>query len=232
MMNNITQQTVGQIVADDYRVAQIFRAYGIGFCCGGDKSLENVCASKKIDLDSILQEINNLKQSGPEQNNYNDWSLDFLSDYIVQNHHNFVRKILPEVNFYAEKVARVHGGRNPELLDILNNVVELSAEISAHIEKTETALYPQIKELVKLKKAGSVKDTLVDALVKENDRVYSLMANIEVLTNGFNPPADACASYRVLFQNLEGFQKDLHKHVHLENNILFPKALALESRMN
>ncbi|MFA5668064.1 MAG: iron-sulfur cluster repair di-iron protein [Balneolaceae bacterium] len=231
-MNNISQQTVGQIVADDYRVAQVFRAHGIGFCCGGDKSLENVCASKKINLDSILQEVINLKQSGPEQNNYNDWSLDFLSDYIVQNHHNFVRKVLPELNFYAHKVAKVHGERDPELLDILANVLELSAEISAHIERAESDLYPQIKELVQRNNTDSLKIDLVEVLAKENDKLDSIMANLEALTNGFNPPSNACASYRVLFQNLEGFQKDLQKHVHLENNILFPKALAFENRMN
>lgn len=232
MMNDISEQPVGQVVADDYRAAQVFRAHGVDFCCGGKKSLGEVCRNKNIKLDTVLEDLKNLKQSGEEQNNYSEWSLDFLADYIVQNHHNYVRKMLPELEFYAEKVARVHGGHHPELLEVLKNIKILSYELTEHLEKEEEDLFPQIKKLVQEKKAGTVKDALLEVLEDEHERVGELMANIEFLTDGFTPPDDACASYKVLFQNLEGFQKDLHKHVHLENNILFPKALAFEKRMN
>ena len=140
--------------------------------------------------------------------------------------------MLPELNFYAEKVARVHGESHPELLDILEKVKLLSYELVDHLEKEETDLFPQIKGLVQQQKAGVVKQTLLEILESEHEKAGELMAEIESLTNNFTPPESACASYRVLFQNLEGFQKDLHKHVHLENNILFPKALELEQRLN
>ncbi|MEX0609331.1 MAG: iron-sulfur cluster repair di-iron protein [Balneolaceae bacterium] len=202
------------------------------FCCGGKKTLEESCAKKKINLESVIEDLNSLQQSSAGGHNYNEWNLDFLVDYIVNNHHSFVRSKLPEINFYAEKVARVHGDRHPELIDILQNVRVLSEEMMHHIQEEEEGLFHQIKELVQQNKSESIKDGIVEALEEDHDKAGRLIERIEELTNGFTPPEDACASYRVLFQNLAGFQDDLHKHVHLENNILFPKALALESRLN
>lgn len=226
----LTQKTVGQIVAEDYRAAQVFRSHGLDFCCGGKISLEKACSKKGLDVRKIETELYALDLDAGENHNYNEWSLDFLVDYIVNNHHSFVRKMLPEINFYAEKVASVHGQRDTELLDILQNVRLLKEEMLGHLQKEEEELFPKIKELVKDQKKGSIKGALVEALEDEHDKAGALMAKIEELTKGFNPPEHACASYRVFFQNPEGFQKDLHKHVHLENNILFPKALQLEQR--
>ncbi|MTI87854.1 MAG: iron-sulfur cluster repair di-iron protein [Balneolaceae bacterium] len=231
-METLSQKTVGEIVADDYRASQIFRSYGLDFCCGGKVPLEQACSKKSIDFEAVMRDLSTLTETGSDNHNYKDWSPDFLVDYIVNNHHNFVRKMLPEIGFYAEKVARVHGKRDPELLDILQKVQLLSEEMTGHLLKEEEELFPQIKELVQQEKAGGVKEAIIEALEEEHDKAGALMAEIEQLTNGFNPPSTACASYRVLFQNLEGFQKDLHKHVHLENNILFPKALKLEQRLN
>ncbi len=228
----LSQKPVGQIVAEDYRASQVLRSYGLDFCCGGGRTLEKACNAKKIDLDDVVSELKALELADNTEDNYNEWSLDFLVDYIVNNHHSFVRKMLPELNFYAEKVARVHGERDPELYDILQNVRMLQEEMLGHLQKEEEELFPQVKEMVQQKKTGSVKAAIVEALEDEHDKAGELMATIEALTNGFNPPETACASYRVFFQNLEGFQKDLHKHVHLENNILFPKALQLENRLN
>lgn len=231
-MKDLAQQPVGQIVADDYRASQIFRARGLDFCCGGKKTLSSLCEAKSIELDEVLRELNLLQDSDTGQHHFNEWSLDFLADYIVQNHHKFAQKMLPELVFYAEKVARVHGDSHPELLDILEKVKTLSYEMIEHMEKEEEDLFPQIKDLVQQQKLGTVKEALVEVLEAEHEKAGELMFEIEALTNNFTPPEDACASYRVLFQNLEGFQNDLHKHVHLENNILFPKALELEQQLN
>ncbi len=231
-MNNLTQKPVGEIVAEDYRTAQVLRSHGLDFCCGGGKTLGKACSSKKVDVEAVINELEALKNTGETEHNYNDWSLDFLTDYLENNHHSFVRKMLPELAFYAEKVSRVHGDRDPELNEIRELVFELRAEMMAHLQKEEEDLFPQIKELVRENKKGSVKDAIVEALEDEHDSAGEIMAQIEALTNGFNPPSNACSSYRVLFQNLQGFQDDLHKHVHLENNILFPKALKLEKRLN
>lgn len=228
----LSQKPVGEIVAEDYRTAQVLRSYGLDFCCGGGRTLEKACSSKKIEMEQVITEIEALNLVENTEDNYNEWSLDFLTDYIVNNHHSYVRKMLPEISFYAEKVARVHGERDTELYDILQNVNLLRSEMLGHLQKEEQELFPQIKDLATQKKTGSVKSAIVEALEEEHDKAGELMAKIEELTNGFNPPENACASYRVLFQNLEGFQQDLHKHVHLENNILFPKALKLEAALN
>ncbi|HKK25831.1 MAG TPA: iron-sulfur cluster repair di-iron protein [Gracilimonas sp.] len=231
-MNSLLKKPVGDIVAEDYRTAQVLRSYGLDFCCGGGKTLEKACSSKKIVIDEVISELESLKDVGGSEHNYNEWSLDFLADYIVNNHHAFVRKMLPELAFYAEKVSRVHGDRDPELNEIRELVYVLQKEMMAHLQKEEDDLFPQIKELVRESKTGFVKEAIVEALEDEHDSAGEIMAQIEALTNGFNPPSNACSSYRVLFQNLEGFQKDLHKHVHLENNILFPKALRMEQILN
>lgn len=231
-MKNISQKPVGEIVAEDYRTAQVLRSFGLDFCCGGGKTLEKACISKKIKIDQVINELESLKSASGTEHNYNEWALDFLADYIVNNHHSFVRKMLPELAFYADKVSRVHGDRDPELNEIKELVYVLRQEMMAHLQKEEEELFPQIKELVRENKTGSVKAAIVEALEDEHDSAGEIMAQIEALTNGFNPPSNACSSYRVLFQNLQGFQDDLHKHVHLENNILFPKALDLEKRLN
>lgn len=231
-MNSLLKKPVGDIVAEDYRTAQVLRSYGLDFCCGGGKTLERACSAKKIEIDEVISELEALKNEAGSEHNYNEWSLDFLADYIVNNHHAFVRKMLPELAFYAEKVSRVHGDRDPELNEIRDLVYILQKEMMAHLQKEEDDLFPQIKELVRDSKTGGVKGAIVEALEDEHDNAGEIMAKIEALTNGFTPPSSACSSYRVLFQNLEGFQKDLHKHVHLENNILFPKALRMEQLLN
>ena len=231
MNTTLSQIPIGKIVAEDFRTAQVFRSYGLDFCCGGKKSLEESCAKKDIALEQVLEDLQNLKQ-GNSENNYNEWDLDFLVDYIVNNHHKYIRNKLPEIDFYAEKVARVHGDQHPELLEVLQNFRILSEELTHHIREEEEGVFLEIKNLVRAGKSGSVKEAIIDALEDDHEKAGELMEAIESLTDGYNPPADACASYRVLFQNLEAFQNDLHKHVHLENNILFPKALSLESRMN
>src|SRR5690554_5370470 len=230
-MNTLSQTPLGKIVAEDYRTAQIFRSYGLDFCCGGKASLKEACEEKNIELKQVLDELENL-QKGSAENNYNEWNLDFLVDYIVNNHHQYIRSKFPEVKFYAEKVARVHGGHHPELLEVLQKVELLGEELMHHIQEEEEGVFQQIKDLVREGKSASVKNIIIEELEDDHEVAGTLMEEIEQLTDGFNPPEDACASYRVLFQNLEAFQIDLHKHVHLENNILFPKALSLESRMN
>lgn len=231
-MTTLSQKPIGQIVADDFRTAQVFRSYGLDFCCGGKKSLEESCERKNIDFKQVLADLSNLKQGEIGGHNFNEWSLDFLVDYIINNHHKYIRTKLPEVNFYAEKVARVHGSHHPELLDILRNVRELSEELLYHIDEEEKGIFEQIKDMVRNNNSENMRDALIAELEEQHEKAGALMEEIEQLSAGFTPPEDACASYRVLFQNLEAFQLDLHKHVHLENNILFPKALALHEQMS
>jgi regulator of cell morphogenesis and NO signaling len=154
----------------------------------------------------------------------------------VNTHHVYVKSKLPELNFYANKVAQVHGARHPELLIIQKLFLELEQELNEHLLKEERILFPFIKELVGAQSLsqhvskpvfGTVKNP-VKMMEHEHDSAGRIMEEIQEFTSNFTPPDDACTTYRVLFQNLQAFQEDLHKHVHLENNILFPKAIELE----
>lgn len=239
-MDTIQQKTVGEIVADNYRTAQIFKKHGLDFCCGGGRTVAEACTKKGVDLETITRELEMLGENSGAADNYKDWSPDFLVDYIVNNHHNYVRNKLPEIQAYAAKVAKVHGRAHPENVKIYEKFGELAAELQDHLQKEEEILFPYIKELVTAdKNSDSVKQPYfktaanpIQMMEAEHDEAGAGMEAIRQLSNDFTPPEDACTTYRILYQNLKEFQDDLHKHVHLENNILFPRALELEKRLN
>ncbi|MGD8428350.1 MAG: iron-sulfur cluster repair di-iron protein, partial [Balneolaceae bacterium] len=219
----------------------VFRNFGLDFCCGGKKTLMEACKKKNIDVEKVKKELLTLNSNDSDQHNYNSWSLDFLVDYIVNNHHRFVRQKLPEIEFYAHKVAKVHGKRHEELKEIEREFLMIKDELLNHMDKEELMLFPYIKQLVEFDKNRQKVDSKpqfkraanpIRMMEEEHDEVGRAMAKIQRLSNNFTPPKDACATYQVLFQNLEGFQKDMHKHVHLENNILFPKAIELEQGLS
>ncbi|HET6528256.1 MAG TPA: iron-sulfur cluster repair di-iron protein [Balneolaceae bacterium] len=237
-MNSLENQSIGQIVAEDYRTAQIFHNHKLDFCCGGTKTVAEACEQNEINPQEVLKELTALGNDGTQEDNYNTWSLDFLTDYIINNHHQFTRSKLPEIGFYAKKVAKVHGGRHPELIKIHQEFEKLSAEMMEHMDKEEKILFPYIKKLVSggiseadKFKVGSASDP-IEMMEHEHDEAGASLAKIRELSNDFTLPEDACSTYTILFQNLEAFEKDMHKHVHLENNILFPKSLQLERRTN
>lgn len=224
---------VGEIVSENYHAAGVFREFNIDFCCGGHKTLGEVVAKKGIDASEVEEKLKGLTwgvSSGAE--NYKDWTPDFLIDYIEQTHHRFVRQKSEEIKTYATKVARVHGERHPENIEIFKNFSALTVELLNHLEEEENKVFPLIKELYRQSKEGVAvsekqQDQLreeLDAMLSEHEDAGGLMAEIRELSNQFTPPGDACTTYRILYQNLDGFEQDLHKHVHLENNILFKKA--------
>ncbi len=236
-MESKQELTVGQWVAYNYKASSVFRKYGIDFCCGGGISIQKACQKKGIPEEQLLLELENISKVSASQENYSSWELNFLADYIVNTHHDYVKKSLPEMSFYAQKVARVHGDRHPELLQILALFQEIETEMTEHMQKEELILFPFIKEIVlahstaqKIEKPvfGTVINP-VSMMKHEHDSAGRIMEQIQQLTNNFTPPDDACTTYRVFFQHLAVFQEDLHKHVHLENNILFPKAIKMEA---
>jgi regulator of cell morphogenesis and NO signaling len=236
-MNALEERTVGEIVSDDYRTAGVFKKYGLDFCCGGKKKLADACERKGLDLDLLLSEIDELPQHDNGQHNYKEWSPTFLVDYIINNHHHFVRTKLPEIRAYATKVAKVHGKSYPVLNDMLGAFMVLKDEILSHLDGEEKVLFPYIKKMADTGSDQTDNEIAINAntaaqaitmMEQEHDEAGKLMSQLEEMSNGFNPPEDACTTFRVYFQNLKAFRDDLHKHVHLENNILFPKALEME----
>lgn len=239
-MKQIKERTIGEVVADDFRTAGIFRQYGLDFCCGGGRTIEEACTKKGVAIESLIGELSALDDGMGESHNYQNWAPDFLSDYIVNNHHEFCRRKLPEIGAYAKKVAKVHGKGNEALIDIFHEFTRMHADIMNHLDKEERILFPYIKQLVEAEKEGATPPepdfgkaaNPIAMMEQEHDEAGEAMAKIRELSNDFTPPEQACATYRILFENLEAFEKDLHKHIHLENNILFPKALELERQLN
>ena len=234
-------ETLGQIAAKDLRKAEIFQRYGLDFCCGGKKTVKQACKEKGLDVTKIEQELQQAdKNPVTRPLPYSDWSLDFLADYIVNTHHSYVKKSLPEIRGYAAKVAQVHGSSHPELPAVQQLVEEVARELTSHMLKEEKVLFPYIKDLVAannnekpLQAAhfGTVQNP-INMMEMEHEMVGKNLEEIRMLTNNYALPEDACASYRLLFRMQEEFENDLHIHIHLENNILFPKALEIERKSN
>ncbi|MEJ7626909.1 MAG: iron-sulfur cluster repair di-iron protein [Ferruginibacter sp.] len=233
------KETIGQIAVKDLRKAEVFKKYGIDFCCGGKKTVREVCQEKGIDATKVEQELQQVNRNNKMDNNaYNEWGLDFLADYIINTHHRYVRKYLPELRGYALKVAQVHGDRHPELFEIQKLVETINTELSEHMVEEENVLFAYVKKIVNAKntnqpldKEGKDLSAFIEGLEKEHDFVGRCLDKIRALSNDYAIPGDACASYKLLFKMIQEFEDDLHIHIHLENNILFPKAVELEKSL-
>lgn len=218
---------LGEIVTADFRTAEVFKQAGIDFCCGGKKSLEEACNELSLNVDRIIEQMEYAISTEPIVGQYfNDWNLDFLSDYIVNTHHKYVLKTLPILSAYTKKIAQVHGTNHPELIEIANLFEQVEIELHQHLEKEEQVLFPAIKRELAHHTADD--QSLIRSEIKrmegEHDFAGSVMDRIRVMTNGYLVPADGCETYSVCMRILSSFEDDLHVHVHLENNILYPKA--------
>jgi regulator of cell morphogenesis and NO signaling len=222
--------TVGEIVTNDIRTSAAFKKAGIDFCCGGKQSLAEACEEKGIDIAQLENEI--LKVSEEPINefmNFKNWDPVFLSDYIVNTHHKFVVKNLPDLVFYTQKIANVHGDNHAELIEVADLFAKINDELLQHLKNEEQVLFPAIKEAIQTNsaKAKETIKTEIERMMGEHEFAGGAMDHINVITKGYQVPADGCNTYRVTFDLLEKFEDDLHTHVHLENNILYPKALTL-----
>lgn len=235
-------ETLGEIAAKDLRKAEVFKKYGLDFCCGGKRTLKEACLEKGLDVIKIEQELVNTHKNATTQQPlpYNEWDLAFLTDYITNTHHSYVKKTLPELLNYAGKVATVHGEQHPELSAIRDLLQEINIELTTHMIKEEKVLFPYIKELVFAEKNavatppshfGTVQNP-INMMEMEHELVGKNLEEIRGLSQNYLLPADACASYSALYRIMEEFEQDLHVHVHIENNILFPKATALEKKLD
>ena len=235
--NNFSNLTLSQIVTKNFKTAAIFEKYNLDFCCRGNKSINEACTEKGVDSTRLLQEVQQLLESKSSSTlNSNDWELDFLIDYIMNTHHNYVRSIIPILSAHVNKVSKVHGENHPELIEIAKIFSVVSKELKHHLMKEEEILFPYIKKLVIIKNNnhlfeapyfGTIKNP-INMMEAEHVNAGDGMYNIRKLSKNYEVPEDACNTYRVCLNELREFEEDLHQHVHLENNILFPKAIAME----
>lgn len=238
-MNEIAEQKVGSIVADNFRTAKIFTDYGIDFCCKGGVKLSEACEKKGVNLDEISTD---LKKAVDQQDDthYQDFGMTDLVDHIVNVHHKYVETTIPSLKFYVEKIAKVHGDKHPELLVIKDEFFTTANALTTHMKKEEFILFPYIKAMESAEKNhfplspahfGDIENPIA-MMEEEHETEGDRFRKISELTNNYTPPADACQTYIVALAMLQEFESDLHTHIHLENNILFPVARKVFHSLN
>lgn len=237
----LTEKTIGEIVAGDYRTAIIFKNHKIDFCCKGNKTIDTVCEEKQLNKDMLLEElveVMSLHKDTP--GDFRSWDMDLLIDYIEKKHHRYVDTNLPVLIQYLDKLCKVHGAQHPELLEIKREFNECATELTAHMKKEELILFPYIRNMLKAVRThheapvphfGTIENP-IRRMQHEHDAEGDRFRRIAALSNDYTPPADACATYRVTYNLLKEFEDNLHTHIHLENNILFPRSIKFESTLH
>ena len=236
-METLEKTTIGEFVAQDFRTAAVFSKHGIDFCCKGQRTIAEVCDKKNINPAELLEELDTVLSTKTDAGiDFKSWPLDLLADYIEKTHHRYVEEKTQVLLQFLDKLSSVHGSNHPELFKINELFQGCATELAKHMKKEELILFPFIKKMVQatieketIQKApfGSVENPIA-MMMEEHDAEGERFRKIASLTNNYTPPEDACNTYKVTFAMLNEFEQDLHKHIHLESNILFPKAIALE----
>lgn len=227
------ENIVGEVVAKDYRTASVFKAHHIDFCCKGNRSINDVCEKNNVNADTLIKELNQATQlSGKGVPDFNSWDMDLLADYIEKKHHRYVEKRSAELKPFLNKVARVHGERHPELIEIEALFLASVDELMSHMKKEEMVLFPYIRKMATddntQRPAFGMIQNPINMMMQEHEIEGDRFRRIAELSDDYTPPQDACATYQVAFSMLKEFEDDLHTHIHLENNILFPRAIEAE----
>ncbi len=234
------QPTVGEIAAKDIRKAEVLKKRGIDFCCGGKKTLKEACAEAGVDVNELEKELQVAEQTTSNNvHRYDQWELDFLADYVFNTHHRYIRESAPIIQGIALKVAAHHGSTHPELHELTSGIQQFLEDLNSHLIKEERVVFPYIKQLVEKKNdpAGNVAfnfesiQSPIQMMEMEHQVAGEDMAYFRRITDNYSLPEDACNSYSFLFGKLKEFEEDLQQHIHLENNILFPKALKMEKEL-
>lgn len=237
-MNITKENTVAEVVTYNIKTADVFKKHGIDFCCGGGISIEKACEKHNVSFEEMEKELLNINNPISNAYNYDSWKLDFLVDHIENIHHSYVTENTPIVLQYAAKVAKVHGHNYTEVVEINRLFNEVAQELAAHLKKEELILFPFIKQLVKADKEGvkanqphfCTVNNPIAMMEEEHENAGDILKEIKKLSNNYTPPEGACNTFKALYAKLDEFEQDLHQHIHLENNILFPKAILLEKK--
>ena len=229
-------KTVREFAVEVPQATRLFEKLGIDYCCGGGKSLSDACVQAKVSIDEVLQHL----ASAPSEKNETDWNTAELADlvsHIITKHHAYVRQELPRLEALLNKVASKHGERHPELVRMQALFASLQSELLSHLMKEEQILFPYVAECERaLQSSGRMRPPMfgtvknpIHMMDLEHDSTGDTIKEMWAISTGFTSPEDGCFSFKTLYQGLKEFEADLHEHIHLENNILFPRAIALES---
>jgi len=233
MNESLGEIAVGKIVAADFRTAGVFEQFGIDFCCGGRQSVAEACEAAAVDPEVVVEALRALPPADAHDDSHvTRWPLDRLIDHIVTTHHTYVRSALPTIARHLSKLIRVHGSRHPELAWIAASFDELGRDLLQHVVKEERILFPFIREIAARDGNGrsavpfETVENPIRVMEQEHRDAGDAIRLIRAMTSGYTPPPDGCTTYRVCFEEMAAFERDLHRHVHLEENVLFPAALA------
>jgi regulator of cell morphogenesis and NO signaling len=232
----IGQRSLADLVRADARAATVLDEFGLDYCCGGRQTLEQAAAARGVPLADVIAALGALTPVPADTDSIEREALDRLIGHIVDRHHRYIREVSPAIRAWLDRLVARHGGRHPELDAVRRTFERLSEALLAHLKKEENVLFPFIDDLAaasrsKTRPAAGPFGTIVNPIrVMEADHQLAgdLATELRRLTDGFVPPADACATYRRCYAELASFEQDLHRHLHLENNVLFPRAIEVE----
>jgi len=226
-MSNVTDITLGDLVAANPAAGRVLDGFGLDYCCHGERTLREACAAAGIDGQVVEAELAAIEPDG--DTTWTTLAAPALADHIVATHHRYLHEELPLLDALAAKVLSVHGERHPELRRVRRLVAEVRADLEPHLMKEERVLFPTIHAIVEGRRDfpfGPVENP-IRMMETEHERAGELLADLRQVTDGYATPADGCASYRSLYERLEALELDTHVHIHKENHTLFPAAVAL-----
>ena len=241
-MNLDVTQTVREVALNVPAATRVFEQFGIDYCCGGNSSLENACGAAKVPVQKVLDSLSSaaqfteIRQGVPAES---DWKAVPLADriaHINNTHHKYTREEIVRLGPLFEKVCRVHGANHAELMKMRDDFQALAQELTTHMMKEERVLFPFIERMEEALIAGDpvipapfgTVNNPISMMMHEHDTAGNLLRSMRALSADYEPPEGACFSYRTLYSALQEFERDLHQHIHLENNILFPRAVEME----
>jgi regulator of cell morphogenesis and NO signaling len=219
----------GDIVVEFPMASQLFKEYKIDFCCGGDRPIGEVLEEKQIDADHFMNQLNALyKEKNDNTVQEIDWtkaSYKELMDYVVQTHHAYLHRVLPELSALVAKIYRVHGKNHPELERVHRLFNKLKGELEHHLIEEEVNIFPKIEAYEKDRTTKSLDELLkdIETLESEHDASGDILKELRNITRDYFIPSDTCRTYSLTYQQLEELESDMFQHIHLENNILFPR---------
>jgi regulator of cell morphogenesis and NO signaling len=246
--SQLPAMSIGEIVKNNFRAATLMEHYGLDFCCGGDKPLREACDERHVDLEEVTKALAKLGDPSAHDSQFLNWPIDELADYIVMKHHGYIRDQIPIIIRRLVTVEERHRYTYPELREVAKLFTVLSREITFHLQKEERILFPRIREIATLERlldrgeGESVREAIgemldqtialpIHRMIAEHETAAEMLEKIRHFTKNYRATDDHCTTLRVLYQELEAFEQDLHRHVFLENQVLFPKAILAEEKL-
>ena len=235
-------KTVREIVIDDYRTAEVFKRWGINYCCGGNLPFDEACDLKQVDKTALQKDLEEATRNVQVSNNiaFHEWPLDFLTDYIVHVHHHYLKATFQSLLPLMESFVNGHLKKYPYLGDVKDIFRSLCTELDEHMRNEEESIFPYVKQIISTHKRKEVYGSLFvrtmskplnEVISREHGRISSLVQQLREKTNDYVFTPTACANHQVIYRKLKEFDDDLIQHMHLENNILFPKVLDMEKSL-